>query len=90
MTVYTGTKFGHQKFLLIDKYNGSSYVPSSKPNCKDDLTGASESVTFSQKVPKTKKIRYFYDLMCKPTTFLYEGKTAIIYIFEESAKNPYD
>ncbi|KRT82820.1 hypothetical protein AMK59_3663, partial [Oryctes borbonicus] len=34
LTVYVGTKFGHQKFFLIDKYNGSAYVPSNQ-QCRD-------------------------------------------------------
>ncbi|GJQ75367.1 SCRB7 [Trypoxylus dichotomus] len=73
ITVYIGTKFGHQKFFLIDKYNGSSYIPSNS-NCKHTITDAADSIIYSQLVPKSRKVKYFYDLVCKPVTFLYQDE----------------
>ncbi|KAG5877696.1 hypothetical protein JTB14_018169 [Gonioctena quinquepunctata] len=65
VTVYIGPKFDERHFFLIDKYDGSEYLPSREKQCGDKLKGSSEGVSYPQRLSKNDTLRYFRKTLCK-------------------------
>lgn len=70
ITMFMGTQQGHEKFSLIDKYDGSSEIPGYK-NCKVNLTYSSEGVMYNQFLTKESKLKYWRKTICKPVDLSY-------------------
>lgn len=72
VTVYIGSRHGDQKFFLIDKYDGSEYLPYFGDDCKDKVVNGTEGVLYPQFVSKDVPFRYYRKTMCRVTPLHYE------------------
>ncbi|XP_045469204.1 scavenger receptor class B member 1-like [Harmonia axyridis] len=72
VTVYVGTENGNEKFFLIDKYDGSEYLPSHGDKCEDKVVNSTEGVAYPQYLTKNSIIRYWRKTLCFVTSLLFE------------------
>ncbi|KAJ8956251.1 hypothetical protein NQ318_014983 [Aromia moschata] len=90
VTVYIGTKFGHEKFFLIDKYDGSEYMPDLEGKCEDKVANSSEGISYPQYLTKNDTLRYWRKTLCRVGTLRYShevemyGVTAYRYELENT------
>lgn len=71
--MYIGPEHGHEKFFLIDKYDGTKNLPGYDNTCSDTLVNATEGVTYAQFLTKNSTIRYWRKTLCKVTPLFYES-----------------
>lgn len=69
-----GSKFGHDRFSLIDRYDGSMYMPGYGEKCKETLLNSSEGVCYAQYLEKETVLRYWRKTMCKVFSLHYVGE----------------
>ncbi|CAG9815054.1 unnamed protein product [Phaedon cochleariae] len=74
VTVYIGPTYEERKFFLIDKYDGSEFLPNRGGNCKDEVRGATEGVLYPQKSSKTDVLRYFRKTLCRNVNLVYTNE----------------
>ncbi|KAK5644000.1 hypothetical protein RI129_007845 [Pyrocoelia pectoralis] len=63
VTSYMGTNNGHSRYFLIDKFDGSEYLP--HHDCKEKLVNSTEGVTYHQFLTKNETILYWRKTQCK-------------------------
>ncbi|KAJ8916567.1 hypothetical protein NQ315_000211 [Exocentrus adspersus] len=73
VTVYIGSQFGHRKFFLIDKYDGSDNLPYHKGRCLDKITNSTEGVSYPQYLTRNDTLRYWRKTLCKVGYLYYSG-----------------
>ncbi|XP_018567424.1 scavenger receptor class B member 1-like isoform X2 [Anoplophora glabripennis] len=72
VTVYIGTKFGHRKFFLIDKYDGTDNLPHfNGDKCGDKVTNSSEGVSYPQFLTRNDTLKYWRKTLCKVGNLYY-------------------
>nr|CAI5846189.1 unnamed protein product [Callosobruchus analis] len=76
VTVYIGPTFDHNRFFLIDKYDGSEWIPNRGSRCHDKVVNSSEGVSYPQFLTKNDTLRYWRKTLCKVGKLDYEN-TAI-------------
>ncbi|XP_044763949.1 scavenger receptor class B member 1-like [Coccinella septempunctata] len=75
VTVYIGTENGDEKFLLIDKYDGSEYISGNGERCKEKVVNSTEGVSYPQYLTKNTTIRYWRKTMCFVVPLYYESES---------------
>lgn len=75
ITMFMGSQHGHEKFSLIDKYDGSSEIPGYK-NCRTNLISSSEGVMYNQFLTKHSKLKYWRKTICKPVDLTYNSDSS--------------
>ncbi|KAJ8982555.1 hypothetical protein NQ317_005026, partial [Molorchus minor] len=71
VTVYIGPKFGHHKFFLIDKYDGSENLPHLGDKCVAKVVDTSEGISYPQYLTKNDTLRYWRKGICKTADLHY-------------------
>nr|CAI5846188.1 unnamed protein product [Callosobruchus analis] len=72
VTVYIGPTFDHNRFFLIDKYDGSEWIPNRGSRCHDKVVNSSEGVSYPQFLTKNDTLRYWRKTLCKVGKLDYE------------------
>lgn len=63
LTTYIGTNYGPSRFLLIDQFDGSQYLP--EHGCEEKLVNTTEGVGFHPFLTKNETILYWRKTTCK-------------------------
>lgn len=71
MTVYIGSKYGDEKFFLIDRLDGTSNLPNFSDDCIDKVTNSTEGVAYPQFITKNTTLKYWRNTLCKSATLTY-------------------
>ncbi|KAL3270704.1 hypothetical protein HHI36_021232 [Cryptolaemus montrouzieri] len=74
VTVYIGTDRGDENYFLIDRYDGSEYLPGHGSSCQDKIMNSTEGVAYPQYLTKNSSLRYWRKTMCKVTTLYFDSE----------------
>lgn len=73
VTVFIGPEYGHERFFLIDKYDGTENLPGHGEACLDSVVNSTEGVAYAQFLTKDSVLRYWRKTMCRVTPLYYDG-----------------
>lgn len=73
VTVFIGPQYGHERFFLIDKYDGTEHLPGHGATCTDSVVNSTEGVAYAQFLTKDSVLRYWRKTLCKVTPLYYDG-----------------
>ncbi|KAL1489473.1 hypothetical protein ABEB36_014361 [Hypothenemus hampei] len=73
VTVYIGVKHGNSKFLTINKYDGSEYLPhfTEKDSCQLKFRNSSEGIGYPQMITKGTNLTYWRRTVCNQVDVRY-------------------
>ncbi|GLV36662.1 uncharacterized protein CBL_02503 [Carabus blaptoides fortunei] len=71
-TVYIGQKYGHEKFFLLDKFDGTEYLPGHGVACGERIVNSTEGVLYPQYITKNITLRYWRKTLCRVIPLYYE------------------
>lgn len=74
VTVYIGKGYGHEKYFLIDRYDGSEYLSGHGSSCRDKVINSTEGVAYPQFLTKNTSLAYWRKTMCQVTTLYYDSE----------------
>lgn len=73
MTVYYGPENG-RKFFTIELFNGQSRLGYWKNETCDSVQGATEGVTYHQRILKNDTLKYLRKTVCRVTPLYYKSE----------------
>lgn len=71
VTVYIGPKYNHSKFFLIDRYDGSEYLPGFGSKCHLKVMDSTEGLSYPQFLSKNDVLKYWRKTLCKVGDLIY-------------------
>lgn len=71
--MYIGPKYGHEMFSLMNRYDGSKYLPRYGNKCQDTILNSTEGVMYAQYLTRQSVLKYWRKTSCKVFSLHYNS-----------------